>query len=257
MDIDTEIASYFISNTTLDSPYILTPDQSYSLERKHEIFSQLTSKFPLNQAKKASKSERESLNLLKDPSLTYGEIEFQALGEIFYTIQWRYGGLPSGGIFYDLGSGTGKALLAAALLGTFSECIGIELLSSLHKISLSLIEEYNDEITQHVLHNTNLWITIPKLRNIHGDIFQVDWKNAAFIFVNSTCFNEEMVELISEVEVPVGTLAVSLTRPLTARTWVGLETVRKRMSWGEATVYIQRKADPEEQKRLLLELGKG
>ena len=257
MDIDTEIASYFINNTTVDDPYQLTPDQSQTLGRKFEIFNQLTAKYPLDLGKKASKSERESLNLIKESSLTYGEIEFQALGEIFYTIQERYGGLPSGGAFYDLGSGTGKALLAAALLGNFSECIGIEILSGLHKISISLIEEYDDEITQHVLQNSSLWITIPKIRSILGDICQEDWKSAAFIFVNSTCFSDEMVEFVSDVEVPVGTLAVSLTRALSARTWVSLETVRKRMSWGEATVYIQRKADPEEQKRLLLEFGKG
>ena len=244
MDADTEIASSFISSTTVDNPYILTPDQSQTLQRKHEIFNHLTAKFPVELGKKASKSERESLNLTNDSRLTYGEMEFQALGEIFYTIQERYGGLPSGGTFYDLGSGTGKALLAAALLGNFSECIGIEILSSLHSISLGLIEEYNDEITQHLLQNSNLWTNMPIIRSILGDICKVDWKNASFIFVNSTCFSREMLEFVSEVEVPVGTIALSLTRGLTGRSWASLEIVDKIMSWGEATVYIQRKVGP-------------
>jgi len=36
-----------------------------------------------------------------------------------------------GGSFYDLGSGTGRAVIAAALLHDFDWCYGIELMDSL------------------------------------------------------------------------------------------------------------------------------
>lgn len=256
MDIDTEIASYFINDTLVDQPYELTEPQREILLRKQAIYSQLVSKFPLDLGKNASKAEREALGLNKESSLTYGEIEFFSFGEIFYTIETRYGGLPSGGIFYDLGSGTGKAILAGALLHSFSECWGIEILSSLHSIALNLIQEYSEEITQIVLQNTDLWMTFPKIVSVLGDILEFDWKNASLIFVNSTCFTEEMIEKISNVDVAVGTLAISLTNSLSAKTWSQLEIVRKRMSWGEATIYIQRKVDPAEQQRKLLEFGR-
>lgn len=61
-------------------------------------------------------------------TLTYGEVDFISLGEIFYTIRERYGGIPSGGVFYDLGHGTGKGVLAAALLHNFDSVRGIEIL---------------------------------------------------------------------------------------------------------------------------------
>ena len=174
MDIDTEIAAYFINQTRIDEPYTLSDQQIHELERKNEIYNQLTLKFPLSIGKKASKDDRESLNKMRESHLTYGEIEFLSLGEIFYTIQERYGGLPQGGIFYDLGSGTGKGILAAALLGSFSDCCGIEILNSLYEISLQLIEEYDNEITQHVIQNANLWTTFPKLRSIRGDICEIN-----------------------------------------------------------------------------------
>jgi hypothetical protein len=43
-----------------------------------------------------------------------------------------------GGIFYDLGSGAGKGVIAASLLHPFDRCTGIEFLESLHKMSLEL-----------------------------------------------------------------------------------------------------------------------
>jgi hypothetical protein len=53
--------------------------------------------------------------------------------------------LHSGGVFYDLGSGTGKALFATRLLCDFSRCIGIEILQALHKQAAAIVHKYNEE----------------------------------------------------------------------------------------------------------------
>ena len=50
----------------------------------------------------------------------------------------------------------------------------VQMLSKSHRGSIG-------EITQHILQSTNLWISIPKLRKIHENIFQVNWNNVAFI----------------------------------------------------------------------------
>jgi SAM-dependent methyltransferase len=255
MDIEAEIASYFINNTTVNNPYALSESEEFELQRKAVIYSFLTQNFPLSTSKRLSQEERSRLDLSKDPSLTYGEIEFKPFGEIFFTLKNRYN-LGEGGLFYDLGSGVGKALVAAALLGSFSECIGIEILPSLHDLSVQLVEDYNTNFTSQILANPDLFTVLPPVKSILGDILKVDWSQADLVFVNSTCFSDEMVMSISEKPVRIGTLAISLTRPLSATTWTQLEVVRKMMSWGEATVYIQVKHDPAEQERLLKEFGK-
>ena len=63
---------------------------------------------------------------MKDVSLTYGEIVFESFGKVLRWIQKNYKDEDSscwhnafnnpGGTFIDLGHGTGKVVLAAALL---------------------------------------------------------------------------------------------------------------------------------------------
>jgi hypothetical protein len=48
----------------------------------------------------------------------------------------------SGCVFYDLGSGTGKALFAARLTQDFSRCIGVELLESLHGAAVNVVNRF-------------------------------------------------------------------------------------------------------------------
>jgi hypothetical protein len=48
-----------------------------------------------------------------------------------------------GGIFYDLGSGTGKPVIGAAVLHNFDVCYGIEILEGLYSVSLDALNTYN------------------------------------------------------------------------------------------------------------------
>ena len=52
-----------------------------------------------------------------------------------------------------MGSGTGKAVVAAAILHNFERCIGIELLDSLYRLSLDLKSEYIIKMKQQDLNN--------------------------------------------------------------------------------------------------------
>lgn len=92
---------------------------------------------------------------MKDPNLTYGEITFETLGTILEKIRKIYG-KPNkgssgplgylqrrGGIFYDLGSGTGKAVIGAAILHNFDVCYGIEYLEGLYSLSQEALSAYN------------------------------------------------------------------------------------------------------------------
>ena len=81
-----------------------------------------------------SKKERQTKGLVST-SLTYGEIEFMSIAEIFEFIREEYHAFPprTGGVFIDLGSGVGKGVLTGALLNEFDEWIGVEVLDDLYQ----------------------------------------------------------------------------------------------------------------------------
>ena len=119
-----------------------------------DIYDSVMQAFPTSLGKAVSKKERDELKM-KEATLVYGEITFETFGTVFEKIKKVYGRpnmgasgpagfLQSrGGIFYDLGSGTGKPVIAAAILHNFDVCYGIELLEGLYSISLDALGTYN------------------------------------------------------------------------------------------------------------------
>lgn len=80
-----------------------------------------------------SKKERQTKNL-SSQNLTYGEVEYASIAEIFEYIKEEHGVFSKpGGIFVDLGSGIGKGVIAGALIHEFEECIGIEILDDIYQ----------------------------------------------------------------------------------------------------------------------------
>ena len=55
-----------------------------------------------------------------------------------------------GGYFYDLGCGTGKPLVAAALLHEFDICCGIECLEGLFTAAVELVGIYNVKVRYNI-----------------------------------------------------------------------------------------------------------
>ena len=101
---------------------------------------------------------------MSESTLTYGEIEFSSFAEIFYNIKNNYGGIPAGP-FYDLGSGTGKGCLAAALLHPgFEECFGVELLKGLYDVSTQIHQTYVEEMPGLASENPDLFPQVPTIR---------------------------------------------------------------------------------------------
>lgn len=241
-DIEQQIVAWLERSFPVESPYEPTFDQQKSLSYKNEIFQDLMSDFPVSLGKETSRKERESRNFgpISDSTLTYGEIDFVSIGEVLLTIEHRFGCMPKGGIFYDLGSGTGKGAVAAALLGDFSICRGIELLEGLFNISISIKNKYDEKSAQILAEHSGLFKTLPAVELYLNDFFQYDWSDAGFVFANSTCFDYEMMKKIGQVQLKNGTVGISFTKTIPGDNWIVLESIKKNMSWGEATVYIQR-----------------
>ena len=83
------------------------------------VYNEIAAYHPCSVGKDLSKSHREKSLEMGVKWLTYGEMLFQTMALSIESIRDRYGGLTEGGVFYDLGSGTGKGCLGAALLHPF------------------------------------------------------------------------------------------------------------------------------------------
>jgi hypothetical protein len=112
------------------------------MEARSSIFDDITGPFTTQIGKHVSKKERESLQLF-DSALIYGEIDFKSFATALLKVKFKYG-LPhvghspawgvlqiDGGSFVDLGSGTGKGVVAASLMHNFEHAYGIEILEGM------------------------------------------------------------------------------------------------------------------------------
>ena len=106
-------------------------------------------------------------------------------------IRRKYGGLgkPGTGIYYDIGSGTGKPVFAAVLMHAFKRATGIEILSSLHNAALKTLEFWNENVVGGTKTEVTKAIDVPsslvapecaatKIEFINGDITKCVVSNA-------------------------------------------------------------------------------
>jgi precorrin-6B methylase 2 len=167
---------------------------------------------------------------------------------IYEYIKHAYPNNINEGLFYDLGSGTGKAVLAMSLMHKFKKCIGIEYLDNLIQLSQGIKQNYDQSIINIFESNRQLFsIDNPNtIEFIQGDFFKHSWEDATIIFANSTCFSMDMIKNIAEKankECKSGTIIITFTKRLTKLNadWELKDGFRRLMTWGIATIYIHRR----------------
>ncbi len=160
-------------------------------------------------------------------SLIYGEVEFAS----FYRVLRKINAEP-GKTFYDLGSGTGKALFVARLTQDFAKCIGIEILHSLHVQAEKIVARFNAAYKDNLTLGQNQYAQV-----YEGSFLDFDWSDGDVVFANSTCFSDElMLSLSKQAEnLKPGSIVVTFTKGMTTQAFELLERKRYRMSWGPAT----------------------
>lgn len=228
-------------------------DSAFVLARK-EIYDQIVKPFPTIYGKGVSKKERQELGLMHHAYLAYGEIDFESLAIALEKIKTMYG-LPDvgtsgeegilqepGGTFYDIGSGTGKSVVAAALLHPFDYVGGIEILEGLFSASEELRDIFYDQ-GERLLDEEE---EMPEMEFVHGDATDMlvkDWGDADVVFVNSTTFGQDLMKKIADAAATLrmGAFVITLTNRLPSAYFRVLEYQMYDMSWGAATVYIQQK----------------
>lgn len=140
----------------------------------------------------------------------------------------------------DLGSGSGRAVLAGALGGGFDRAVGVELLPSLHDIALQAKNLYNL--------NTKSECRVELVLGSFLDISTVfDWTKADIVFINSTAFDVDMFKKIEAIardsDMRRGSYMVTLTQNFTRQSGFRvIQELRLEMSWGEADIFVHVKS---------------
>lgn len=246
-----ELERIKLANESVDSDLI---------KEAEGVYSELMGSYPVALGKSASKKEREEREITKNGNLVYGEVTFETLAIVIEKIKKFYG-LPNigssgsegvlqskGGAFYDLGAGTGKPCIIAALMHNFDVCCGVEMLEGLYAVSQDVANTYSTRGKTHQFTASREFQT--HVSFVHGDILNMklkDWRDGDVVFINSTCFDDPLMDRISNLALGMrrGTFVISLTRRLSNNDFAVIESEMYKMSWGEATVFISQKiTDP-------------
>eukprot|EP00903_Cladosiphon_okamuranus_P013695 g12752.t1 len=148
--------------TPKDSADDLTAQmEGLEVDGKMALYDKLFEAHPVAIGKAISKMERDETEQTGNSTLVYGEITFKTLALALHKVKTKYG-LPgvgssgvngvlqgAGGTFYDIGSGTGKPVIAAAILHPFHRVVGIEILEGLYSTSVELLKAAYFKVLEH------------------------------------------------------------------------------------------------------------
>lgn len=158
----------------------------------------------------------------------YGEIDSTSLLALLSLI--RPG---SSTVFYDLGSGSGKAVLACAMVFDIKKACGIELFPALDQAAkqqlaqLALMQDYP--------------VISQKIEFVCGNFLDANLTDATIIFISATAlFGDTWIRLNQKLEqLTHSPIIITTTKKLLSwRSKVHHQT-RVQMSWGRVTAYIQ------------------
>lgn len=195
-----------------------------NLEQQAAVFHRLYD--PVNGFSLSKEARKHSDSM----EFVYGEIDFESFLALLSLCQ-----PDEQTVFYDLGSGTGKAVVACALVYPVKKCHGIELLGPLHDCAIKIQQEllglpgYQDRAT--------------KIHFCQGNIFQTSLPDASLIYVNATAFFGESWEQLSRhlEQIQPKSLVISTSKALVSASFDVQKITRVQMSWGVVNAFIQQR----------------
>jgi hypothetical protein len=116
-------------------------------------------------------------------------------------------------------------------------------------LAVTVTDKFNLHIERLFNENPDIFSnrTLPNLEVINGDFLEHSWSEASFIFANSTCFSNELMNKLAKKssEVKKGAFFITFTKrlPGLGEAWEVKEGFKRIMSWGIATVYVHRKVE--------------
>jgi SAM-dependent methyltransferase len=164
--------------------------------------------------------------------LLYGELPFETWQQIVERAAPK-----SDGIFFDLGSGTGRIIIASYLLFSFRKSIGIELLEGLHNKALEVKDDFDKVVKPQV----EKYISGRELTFINDNIFNIDLGEADFVFMNHPFKEGDDFARLEEKflnELKPGTKIVTTIRALQNTMFKHLGKETYKFSWGDSTAHF-------------------
>ena len=158
---------------------------------------------------------------------TYGEIEFIPFIALLSLVP-----PDKDTVFYDLGSGTGKAVLACAMVFKVKKSCGIELFEELHQSArdqkkyLERIPEYQEKAQT--------------IDFIQTNFLQADISDATLIFINaSALFGDTWGALLQRLRrLKPGTIILITSKKLSCDVFETKKETLIQMSWGVVKVFV-------------------
>lgn len=185
-----------------------------------------------------SKNTREDLKLISDESLTYGEVEFMSFKEIIDLAKPR-----QNDVFFDLGSGTGKAVIIAAMCFDFSVCKGIELLEPVYKLSCQALNALQESVNKQKNNILRAVKHLPDIKFYNQNFIKTDLSSANIIFINATCypidFWDELINKFNNLK--KGTRIIITSKKIESLQFKQIYAGSHLMSWGMNSVRIYEK----------------
>jgi len=201
-------------------------------ERTQEILQTL---YQHVHAGEVSFEERQRLGREEDAYI-YGEIEFAS----FYSLLKSIDPKP-GEVFYDLGCGSGRAILAATLHFDLSKVCGIEYLPGLCalaneqlKKAIALVQATHDEWTDTFLQR------LSRVQVIQDNFLNDDFSDGDIFLIAATCFNYSTWEALVEklVSVKPGSRIMVATKKIKHPQFTLIAERFELMSWGMNSVQV-------------------
>jgi precorrin-6B methylase 2 len=204
---------------------------SPKMERYHHL---CTTLYPDN--KQAMQASQQAKRLFPNQvQFTYGEITFLSFSHIL-----SMSGPKAQDVFCDLGSGAGKAVIAASLLYPFERCVGIELVPDLYQLSM----QKKDALKTILQNNTTL--TGAPIDFFNQDLLHTPLHTFDVLYVNATCFIGDMWEHLQTKlrEVKTGARIIMVSRFLHDPSFQLQHRLKQTMSWGDCSILIFIKLPP-------------
>lgn len=162
----------------------------------------------------------------------YGELPFASWQQIILETKPK-----QDGVFFDLGSGTGRITMMSYIFCDFKKIVGIELLQGLHDKACEVKEIFNKNVKSQIQNH----LENRELQLINKNIFDVDLSEADFIFMNHPFKDRDLFDQLEQKflrELKSGTKIVTIIRALKDPAFKSLGSKKYEFSWGESTAFF-------------------
>lgn len=201
--------------------------RALSLDRHQHVFDNLYADVDGFRLSRDARGDRDA------PEFVYGEICFESFIALIGLCQPH-----KNTVFYDLGSGTGKAVLACAMVFDVQKSCGVELF-------LPLYERAQQQRNRLVLQADYQHLQ-QRIMFCQGDFLHTGLSNANLVFLNASAWFGEHWQRISQhlEQVSVDTIVITTSKTLRSDQFVVEHQSRVQMSWGVVPAYIHRRIAP-------------